>query len=238
MPFGPSAAPEGQEPTTGHQARGDGVESPLSEEPSRSVSPEDFWGEHSASVQDTLDRRDAAAARLASMRARVVPRVGFGSGELRRPVVAAGATAVLALLVVGYLTLLSPSGGPGRSPIAATLGPSGQGTSSPWAVSRPRLPTRSVQGGSKSSATSHRARHGIRAIPVRYAPKTSPQGPSTRAVSATPTSQSPATVPVVTTTSPAPSTTSPPPQTRQSSRSSSRSFGAHGVLGPGHSRSG
>lgn len=222
VPFGPSAESDRSDLT------GKAQDPEL-----RSSSPEDFWGEHSASVQDALDRRDADAARLAGMPARLVA----GVSDRRRVALVAGAAAVLALMVVGYVTLLNPSSHSGHSPLAAKLGSAGPSAVLPWSDSHPQLPASPFRGNGPSNKASHRARRRGRTVQVSYVPKTSSQVSSTQAVSTTSSSAAPPSSPAVTPTTPSPSSPSPSQQNRPRSNSS-RPFGAHGVLGPGRSPSG
>lgn len=216
VPFGPSAAPGPQE-----------LESELHDPDRRSG--EAFWGEQSASVQDTLDQGDPAG--LAGNR----PGFVFRTRDLRRPAVALGIAAALALAVVGYLTALGPSASLRHSPPLSELGLAGKGTSSPWSLLRPRQVHHPATASDRSS---RRARRGGRTVPVRYARQTSSSATTPQTTATAPSEQTSAASPVLTTTSPTISSPPPSPINRPRSKSSSRPFGAHGLLGPGKSPSG
>lgn len=218
VPFGPSAGAGPPEEDGGEPPE------PALTEVKRPVSPEDFWGEHSAALQGAVDERDALATAAGR------PRLSID--RLRRPMVVGAIAAAVALVVVGYLNVFegSPS-----SPIASRLSPGLHGSTSPWMLPRHPSPVHPVEPPTHSQRRSHHAsRNG--AVPVKY---TGPATVSSGVVSTTSTESSPASVgPSVPASSPTVPTSPSPPTTSSPTRSTNPAFGARGALGPGHSPSG
>ena len=211
VPFGPSAGPDPSQPA----------------EPD-DVSPEDFWGERSAAVQDTLEHeaaRGSASAR-APARARLEP--------LRRPALAAGLAALVASAVAVPLALLNQGGAPRHSTVASTVRPHRHRSMSPGHLRAQRSTGHRRAQSSRRTKPSPHAR-GTHTTPVGSAAQQTAAAASTPSVYVSSQSLSAGTpsASVPTTRSSTPLTT---PTPRGSERKSSTPpFGARGALGPGKS---
>jgi hypothetical protein len=220
VPFGPSAAPK----PPGSESEAGAPSSTADDGPPAAVSPADFWGEHAAALHDAFEERDEAFAKRVVLRARSM----LPFARLRRPVLAAGCAVALALVAVGYVSLVSETGSRSR----AGVNLSQLGVTWPWSF-RPRLsPRHPVRSSGRSARPTHRAT-GARAMPVSYSSQRSTQGKSLQSASSLSTSSTTPAAPVIPTSStPSPSTTA---SVGARPKSPAPAFGAHGALGPGRS---
>jgi hypothetical protein len=221
VPFGPSAVPDPPEVESEAGAPPGAHDDPVP------VSPADFWGEHAAALHDALEERDGGVAKRVASRAWAM----LPFARRRRPAIAAGFALALALIVVGYVSLIGGTGNRARSQVASRLNPSQRGVTSPWSSLRRPSPSHSLR---PSRRSGHQARRGpgTRAVAVNYSAYrstgTSSQGaspPSTRVASVASTG-----IPVS-----SPSSTSATASAGARPKSPTPAFGAHGALGPGSS---
>lgn len=212
VPFGPSARPDSSQPA----------------EPDE-VSPEDFWGERSAAVQDTLEHEAARGSAFAQEPA------GVRMERLRRPALAAGIAALVASAVAVPLTLITQAGAPRHSTVASNLRPYHHRAMPPAHLRAQRSAGHQRARSSRSTKPSRHARV------THTAPVTSAAQPTAAAstLSIYVSSHSPSTgtpSASVSTTSPSTTSRSATPTTVGSDRKSSTPpFGARGALGPGKS---
>ena len=241
VPFGPSAHRDQQ------------ADEPDAAEPDRPISAEDFWGEHSAALHDTLEHDIEGR----------VSRAGHGMSiaRLRRPLGIAGLAAAEALVGVVCLALFSQAGTHPRSRVASRVNFGHRRAISPWAL--PRHPSfrrpvlRSVHP-RYATGLAHRSSR-VAPVPATYiAPATStvttlqatsaprsgtnasPAGTAAASGSGGVSSGTIASVPTGTSTATAPKTSSSTTTSSSSVRpkSATPAFGAYGALGPGSSPDG
>jgi hypothetical protein len=213
VPFGPSADPD---PSRAAQAD--------------EVSPEDFWGERSAAVQDTLEHEAAPGSALGRVPVRVRLK------RLRRPVIAAGVAALVAGAVAVPLALINQAGGLRHSTVASTLRPYRHRTMSPAHLGARRSASNQRTRSSRPTKPSRYA-HVTHTAPVAYTAQPTAAAASSASVyvgSQTPSTGTPSTsVPATSPTTTSPSTT--PTTVGSKRKSSTPPFGARGALGPGKS---
>lgn len=233
VPFGPSAEGDdrkSEEPASVPDER------EVSSSPPEPVSPDDFWGERSASLQGPLDEADRdAASEPRRRRARVVGAV-------------AAAVVAVAVLVV---SLIGETSGPGKVHVSAGLNRGGARGAlrllpalMPPAGHRPS----SNRDRSKTKRSGRSRPAGTVAVNYVREPSSSQSAASGGGGSGTGSS---GTAPSNTgstpassgggTPTPSPQESTPPPSNSSgSSRPASKTppFGADGALGPGHSPSG
>jgi hypothetical protein len=227
VPFGPSAVPDPPEAEPGAQEREDVAAG-------AAVSPDDFWGERSAALQNALDHDDEAGQRFAPVGARRSElRLRFE--RLRRPSVAAGAAALLALAVVGSLLLFDRGAANKGSSVASRLTPSQGSATWPWhRPLRLSVPRRAAAAHHPVSAARHAGQ--TRHLAVRYTARSSSSTAATPPVYAASPTPSAATPVTVSTSTPAGTSSPTVPTTNSAQRKSSTpAFGERGALGPGRS---
>jgi hypothetical protein len=228
VPFGPSAErddPEDQETAS----------RPDDAPPPEAVSPDDFWGERSASLQGPLEEADDDSTSEPQRR--------------RAWVVGAVAAAVVAVTIL-VLSLVGETSGPGKARVDAGVNRAGLPGALPLLPAQrspASHPTPSRRRRSKTNRNSRSRPAG--ALAVNYVSESSSsQGAaagggasagtgSSRTESSTTNSTSPSTGP---STSTPEENTQPPSNSSSGSRPASKApaFGAGGALGPGHSPSG
>jgi hypothetical protein len=211
VPFGPSAGPDASKPAE-----------------SDDVSPEDFWGERSAAVQDTLEHEAARGSAFAQEPARVRMQ------RLRRPALVAGIAALVASAVAVPLALMNQAGAPRHSTVASNLSPYRHRAIPPAHLRAQRSAGHQRARSSRPTKPSRHARVTHTARVAYPAQPTAASTPSVYVRSYSPSTGTPSAS--VSTTSP--STTSPATTTTtvgSDRKSSTPPFGARGALGPGKS---
>lgn len=228
VPFGPSADVHLPPPVGGKSTstpRAPAFEGEAGGPSPVPVSPADFWGEHAAALHEALEERDEAFAKRVASRARAVVPFAW----LRRPALVAGLAAALALVVVGYVSLVGQTGNRARS--RPNL--SQRGVTSPWAF-LPRLSRSHAVGSSgRSGRPVHRAT-GTHAIAVSYSSHRSTPGTSSQSASSLSALSTTPAAPVAPTSSTSSASTTA--DVGAGSKAPAPAFGAHGALGPGRSR--
>lgn len=227
VPFGPSA--EHDDLKAGESASGPDQDEGSSTSP-EAISPDDFWGERSASLQGPLDEAD-----------------GDRTSEPRRHrvrVVGAVAAAVVAVAVL-VLSLVGGTSSPGKPHISAGVNRGGaHGALQPLLPQTPAPGHRTPTSRRRSKTNRSSRSHPSGAEAVKYVRESSSQSATPAGGSGTGSSDSASSNTSTNSTSPGggESTTSPqqstPPPSNSSSTSKTHPYGANGALGPGHSPSG
>ncbi len=228
VPFGPSAErddPEDQESAS----------RPDEAPPPEAVSPDDFWGERSASLQGPLEEADDDST--------------FEPQRRRAWVVGAVAAAVVAVAVL-VLSLVAQTSGPGKARVDAGVNRGGASGALPLLPAQTPPASHPTLSRRRRSNTNRNSRsHAAGALAVNYVRESSSsQGAAAGGGASTGTGSSGTASSSTNSTSPGtgPSNSPPEENTQPSSNSSSGSrpaskapaFGAGGALGPGHSPSG
>lgn len=226
VPFGPSAEHDDLKAESASVPDQDEGSSTSPE----AISPDDFWGERSASLQGPLD--DAEGDRTSEPQHRRVRVAGA---------VAAAAVAVVVLV----LLLVGGTSGPGKPHISAGLNPGGaHGASQPLLTQKPAPGHRTPTSRRRSKMNRSSRSHPSGAVAVKYVRESSSQSATPGGGSGTGSSDSASSNTSTNSTSPGggQSNTSPqpsaPPPSNSSSTSKTHPYGADGALGPGHSPSG
>ncbi len=227
VPFGPSAVPDPpdieQAESGDGQGKGEGAP----------VSPDDFWGERSAALHDTLEQREEAKRRSVLVGAWS----RLASARFRRPAVAMGIAALIAVAVVGSLSLIGGTGSPGGSTVASSAGPSHGAATWPWhAIRKPSAARPRTRAAQRTKAARHSSgTRGAKASRRGHSSSGSTSAFRTYVVASSQPSTPPASTPPPSSTSPPTSPSTSPTTVSDQRKSSTPAFGARGALGPGSS---